>query len=443
MDERSIKKLRRKFMATMLLSFMLVMMTIGGAIYLLNFKSVRREARSITEYIIENDGDFPQLYVGQEALSNATSARSEVGGNADSLSDYVHEFLQVLFGTEDSLRSFPEMWHATRYFAVLFDETGAVEAVKTNHIATVEQEQARAYADIIIDFRNQFGSIGNYYYQIADRASGGKIIVCLDSTTQIRNINRILYSTLTMMTIGMVVAFCLVRFFSYKAIRPEIKAAELQKQFITNASHELKTPLAIIRANTEVEAMLHGKNEWNQSTEKQVDCMTGLIDNLVSITRASEAECRAERTETDIAAVIDNTVKTYLPVVRQEGLTLQNRTHAPIIMRADESRIRQLITIFIDNAIKYCDANGSIEVMAERDRKYVTIQISNTYKNGQNVDYQRFFDRFYRADPSHNPDKGGFGIGLSIAMSLTEQYGGKVQASWKDGVITFTCTLRG
>jgi signal transduction histidine kinase len=279
---------------------------------------------------------------------------------------------------------------------------------------------------------------------VGDLEDGGKIIVFLDFSRQLKIIGRILNIALLLVTSGLVVAAFVVRILSFRLVRPEVRAAEQQKAFITNASHELKTPLAVIRANTEVETMLNGENEWNQSTMRQVDRMTGLIQNLVMIARAEENAKNSERREINVTAITRETVQTFHAVAEQEKLKLENKVRDGLVMKADESQIRQLLTLLIDNAIKYCDKNGSILVSAERRGKMIRLQVSNSYENGKNVDCSRFFDRFYREDTAHTQeDKGGFGIGLSIAESLVRQYKGTIDATWNNGVISFVCQLRG
>jgi signal transduction histidine kinase len=113
-------------------------------------------------------------------------------------------------------------------------------------------------------------------------------------------------------------------------------------------------------------------------------------------------------------------------------------------MIADESQLRQLLTLLIDNSIKYCDKAGTITASAERKGKNIRLQVSNSYEKGKDVDYKRFFERFYREDTSHTQEeKGGYGIGLSIAETLVKQYKGSIDVSWENGEISFVCLLRG
>ena len=191
--------------------------------------------------------------------------------------------------------------------------------------------------------------------------------------------------------------------------------------------------------------MMNGENEWNQSTMRQVDRMSTLIQNLVLIAKGQESEDKEEMIDTDVSEVINSTVETFKTVANTDEKELTSNVSEGIHMTAEGSSIRQLATLLIDNAIKYCDDNGKINVSLSQKGKVTRFEVSNTYAEGKDVDYSKFFERFYRQDESHtgtNNKKGGYGIGLSIAEAIVKRYKGSINASWKDGVITFTCLLK-
>ena len=288
-----------------------------------------------------------------------------------------------------------------------------------------------------------FGRYYDYYFQVADLEDDGKIVVYLDSSDIIDINMRLLYVTIGMIFLGMIFAAVFTIFFSKWAMASEICNMEAQKGFITNASHELKTPLAVIRANTEMIEMLDGESEWTKSILRQAERLTGLIQNLVTIARAEEYESDAISDDCDVTLAVLETVKIFEPVAKNEGKKITQNLTENIRMRAMDSQIRQLTSLLIDNAIKYCDDNGTICVVLNRKGRSTSLEVSNDYLEGEGQDYSRFFERFYRADESHNPEKGGYGIGLSIAESIVKVYKGSIDVSWKNGRISFICILRG
>lgn len=444
MNEQSIKKLKNKFLIISMCSFIAVMVIIGGLIYIGTLTVSRREAHEVTQSIIDNGGELPSVKTvirNDGSDDNGQDSEDDEDITNPTPKENLNDFLKTLFGSGRNILSNKDQWYATRYFSVIFDRQNNVTDIKADRIASVDLQQAKQYALAVSQNTFSFGSIGNYYYQVS-KQKNRTIVVFVDSTNQIRLTNRILYMALILLGFGSIISFLVLRALSYKVIAPEIRNAEQQKQFITNASHELKTPLAVIKANTQVQEMMNGKDEWSESTMHQVDRMTGLIQNLVTIVRAEEKEDAGDRADTDISEAIRDTVKSYAPVAENAGETLNQNIGDGIHMNAVESQIRQLATLLIDNAIKYCDEKGTIDVTVIQKGRGIRLSVSNSYADGKNVDYSKFFERFYRADQSHNVDKGGYGIGLSIAESLVKQYNGSINASWKDGIITFDCILK-
>lgn len=458
MSEEAIRRLRLKFILYAMLSLTLVMFLMAGLIYITNLVVSQNEVRETMQYIIAREGEIQDAETIYEAPKNESQETGEENPQEKKrkfqLLDQsigakpydIGTFLGDIFGSgtgADAGNADPDETYATRFFAVLYAEDGTVESVKANHISSLTPQEAETLGSYAKDHRLiHFGQYGKYYFQLSDLPENRSIVVFLDSTNQIHATSRLLYSAMMLIVFGIAVTFLFVRIFSNKAIAPEIRNAELQKEFITNASHELKTPLAVIRANTEMQEILGGENEWTQSTLRQVDRMNGLIQNLVMITRAQEKE-NEERTAVNVADLIRDTVKSYRPVAQQEGKTLEEELPEMLNMKAVDSEIRQLTTLLLDNAIKYCDENGSIRVTAGQKGKETWLVVSNSYAEGKDVDYSRFFERFYRQNEAHTIDgKGGYGIGLSIAEKLVKKYNGTIRADWKDGVISFACTLR-
>ena len=429
MNAEAIRKLRMNFISLSMLSFILVMLFTGGLINVANNMRIRQDMSEMLDYII----------AGQGELSDPEKAESP----GASLTAEEHEEPIVFSFLENA----PEFQYSTRFFAVLFDNSGRVTDVKVSHIHSVDRKGAIDAAIKVLRGRSAFGTFGEaFYYKKADLSAGGQIVVMIDASTLI-NMNRsIIHSTVRICAAGLVLTFLAVLALSGTIVRPEIENARRQKMFITNASHELKTPLAVIRANTELEELMNGETEWTRSTLRQVDRLNGLIQNLVMIARAQETEDPDMRGDIDASAVIIESVKPYESLALQEKKTLTFDVVPDLHMNADESRIRQLAAILVDNAFKYCDDKGCVQITFSRTRigRQLRLTVSNSYAAGKDVDYSRFFERFYREDSAHTTDsgnRGGYGIGLSIAESICTQYKGSIRVSWKDGVITFTCLL--
>ena len=456
MTEHEIKRIQNRFIMTSTLTLFCVMLIMGGFIYLFGTITIRNEAQQIMRYIVENDGDLPKPDTIQDNEEESHDSDSDEEDTDDpSFTETMEWSLQSIFGVGDFFGETPDSYYTTRYFAVLFDESETVSLIKTSHIAYIEEEQAEEYARIALDRPFHFGNFGRYYYYCADRESGGTIVVYLDRTEQLSLMRRVLISVLSILGLGTFMSFFIMRLLSKGFVRTEVENVEKQKQFITNASHELKTPLAVIKANTEMQEMMDGESEWSQSTLRQVDRMTGLIGNLVQIARAQEMT-DGELAPTDIAAAVSETADSFAPVAASDGKKLEKEIPDSLVIKSSDSSMRQLTSLLVDNAIKYCDDGGTIKVELTRSRRGAVLTVSNDYAEGANVDYTRFFERFYRQDEAHTisagtvtgssegssgerTGKSGYGIGLSIAESLVKSMMGSIDVSWNKGRILFTC----
>ncbi len=434
MSEASIRRLQRRFILISMTSLAVVIFIISGLMNIGNLMSSRTAIENLMTEICDSRGVLPELEEKRE--------ESEERDAESRYTDTLHYDLLSIFGLEREVDVLsPGYRDSTRFFAVLFNEDGSLEEIKTGRISSIDEDAAIELAKLAKDRGTRFGRSGAFYYKYAKYDDGSSIVVYMDCTAEVRAYLRVLYISLIIGFSSLLLAFPLVCYFSNRAVRPEIRNAERQRQFITNASHELKTPLSVIRANTELLELMNGENEWTASTLRQVDHMNDLVKNLVLLSRSEETVDRSAMTETDVTKVLGETAETFRPVAIQAGKTLSVDIQDGIHMVTDRDTIAQLASLLIDNAIKYCDDGGTVSVSAAQKGRGLRLVVSNSYAGGKGQDYHRFFDRFYRADQSHSDQKKGYGIGLSIVQNIVQMYRGSINASWKDGVISFTCVI--
>lgn len=411
MNNRTIERIKKRFIGIAMLAIFLAMVFIGGAIILASFFVSRSAIRRDLDQLVINeaylkDSEMSEYYVDSPDFTDIFNSR--VGAQFD-------------------------------FWLVRYDDQGEFLSIDGRYPGN----SYNFFIDMSNDIKDGpfgYGRQGRIWYEYADTPDGS-VIAFIDTTSEIYSINRLIFITLIVCIAGLAVTFILVTHFADYAVASEAENMAKQKDFITNASHELKTPLAVIRANTEMSQMINGEDEWSASTMKQIDHMNGLIANLVMISKAQELEDTTEMSEIDASEIVNNTVTTFEPVAIQSGITLENKVTSGVTITADASKIMQLTTILLDNAIKYCDSEGTVRVELVSQRRGLRLTVSNSYKDGANVDFNKFFERFYREDKSHNIDKGGYGIGLSIAENICRQYSGDIRAAWKNGEISFICTL--
>ena len=417
MNTKEIQRLRRKFIVIAMLSFFLVMVFIGVVINVSTHMVTINSIKSTLRDISMNQGirmDVEDSFYWDDN-----------GPFSPSITDV-----------------FSPSYRHNHFFYMRYNAKDNTCSVSSNATNNAEIELVNSYADKLLEDEDTFGHYGVYYFLKEYDYDGNIILTLLDCTSEVESKLRILSATVVTISLALLITLILVRIFSNKLIQPEIENSERQRQFITNASHELKTPLAVIRANTELLEVTGGENEWTKSTLNQVDHLNGLIQNLVMISRAEEKEDTSQLISINASEAVEQTIKPYEAVATKSGMQLSLEIDKDVMVLADESKLRQLATILIDNAIKYCDEGGKVSVVLNQVKKNrIKLVVSNSYASGKDVDFNLFFDRFYREDKSHNIDKGGYGIGLSIAESICRQYGGNIKASWKDGVISFICQI--
>ena len=240
-----------------------------------------------------------------------------------------------------------------------------------------------------------------------------------------------LFTSIFVSAFGVAAVFALIVGLSKKAIEPVSASYEKQKQFITDAGHEMKTPLTIIDADTSILEMEYGDNEWLQDIQMQTKKMARLTNDLIYLSRMEESQ-KLQMIDFPFSDVVLEVAQSFqnLAVVQNKKFTMD--VEPMLNFYGDENAIRQLISILLDNAVKYSGENGEIRLSAEKKGRNINITVFNTadYMKKENTEY--LFDRFYRTDASRNSQTGGYGIGLSIAKAVTQAHNGRITASTED-----------
>lgn len=407
-----IKKLRIKLIAVSMISLFTVLFVIAGTINLTNYIGVIRDADSILSILAENNGVFP---------------KTEVPPGSKEL-------------PEHGFRS-PEVPYESRYFSVLLDSSGSVISVDTGKIAAVDTSEAMEYAQKAMSKSKDNGFIGNYRYikQISENETR---VIFLDCYRGISTFRSFLLTSIGVSFFGMLAVFILMILLSEKIVKPISDSYEKQKQFITDAGHEIKTPLTIIDADAEILEMDYGENEWLKDIQTQVKRLTSLTEDLTFLSRMEEGANPAEMIDFPLSDVVSETVQSFQAPARTQNKNFSADIEPMLSFCGNEKAIRQLVSILLDNALKYSPAGGDISINLQKQNKSISLKVYNTAQNIDTENLGRLFDRFYRSDKSRNSETGGYGIGLSVAKAIVSSHKGKITASSKDGnSLTITVTL--
>lgn len=266
--------------------------------------------------------------------------------------------------------------------------------------------------------------------------------IFLDCEQELSTFHNFLIASIAISAGGFLLVFLLVLFFSKRAIRPVAESYSKQKRFITDASHEIKTPLTIIDANTEIIEMMGGENEWTQSIRNQIRRLTELTNKMVFLTRMDEENQKFTMLDFSLSDVVHETVEPFQAVAKTKNFQLDIKVEPNISYHGDEGTIRQLVSLLVDNAVKYCSGQGEIRVELRNVGRNRILTVWNTVDGIEKGSHDELFDRFYRRDASRSQKTAGYGIGLSVALAIVQAHKGRITAKSEDGSsICFTVTL--
>jgi len=342
----------------------------------------------------------------------------------------------------------PDIIVQYRYFSAYVDSTNKVITMNTEHIANLSETDVIFYIRKILSGKNRYGNFTTtdgqkFAYKLSLHEDESKLIVVLDTTSYIEDRADLIDTSVFIFFSNLVFFIIIFVIFSGKVMMPFMENYRNQKAFITNAGHELKTPLAIISANNELCEMIGGENEWTKSTKEQVERMTDLINRLVVLARFEEkSEEKSDVSEKNInfSDIVTKSANSFKSMAIKGGKNFESNIQKNLCISGDDGAIYELVNILIDNANKYCDDGGTVGVGLLQHGitfKKAKLVVYNTYKSGKGVDYSRFFERFYREDKSHNSNVSGYGVGLSIAGNIVKRHKGKIHISYKNDTIYF------
>ena len=409
-----IRDLRKKFILVAMLSTMLVLTAIMGVVNFSNYREMLDRADEMTALLEQNDGKFPEEPSWHEQDDTETPPAKPENDEKD----------KSRFSVETPFE--------TRYFTVTVDENGEVTDCDLDRIAAVDEETAEEYTQTAQQKNKTTGFQGIYRYRVTETEDGAKYVF-LDCRREIWNFRTVLVTTISVSLLGLAAVFVLVVIFSRMVFRPVEESIQKQKRFITDASHELKTPLTIIDANIEVMEMESGESQWTKSTRKQIQRLSGLVQQLVTLSRLDEEKGLEEKCEFNLSEAVSECVQPYesLAQTREKNLTLN--IEEDITYTGDERSIRQLAGILMDNAVKYSSENGNITLTLKKKGKKIFLEVYNDADDLPQGKLDVLFERFYRLDSSRNSGTGGSGIGLSMAKAIVQAHKGKITAENKNG----------
>lgn len=407
-----IGSLRRKFISISMISIFIVFSCIFISLMVFTKIQTNRSVDMLVDTISSNDGVFPKFDPSKQRMPVQMP-----------YSDVITEETQF----------------STRFFSVWLDDEKQIVNTNMDSVSTITEQDVEDYTDKVLKRGKERGWIGDYRYRIMD-TEDGTTVVFVNGNTYNNTSNRLLFTALLVLLGSASLILILTIVVSKRAVRPVAESYEKQRQFITDANHELKTPLTLILSNLDIVESELGKNEWLDDIRSEGERMGLLINQLVTLSRMDESTDSVMREEFNLSSAVADTVSEFESLAEERGHTLTSSISPSVYYYGDESLIRRLTAILLDNAIKYCDAGGNIQ-LSLTCRRHQVLTVENTYQDVDKLELNRLFDRFYRADKART-FSGSFGIGLSIAQSIVKSHKGNIVAYRKCGIIGFRVELK-
>ena len=284
------------------------------------------------------------------------------------------------------------------------------------------------------------GYIGNYIYKVRKIGMNGKEVTLIESETTIKELKITIMISIIIGALGIIIIFVIAKKISTIIVQPVENTFEKQKQFISDASHELKTPLAVIEANADVLQDKVGENKWITYIQNEVQSMNKLVNDLLVLARM-ENKNTSNNQKFNISKEVEMSVSVFESMIYEKKITLETNINEGIDFNGDKEDIKHIISILIDNAIKHTEENGKIIVNTVKEKNNIKIEVKNQGKSIPEEERQKIFERFYRVDKARSRSEKRYGLGLSIAKGIVEKYNGTISVSCKDGFTSFIVRL--
>ncbi len=421
-----IRRLRNRFIRITTLSVAAVMLLLTVILNVANYISTDGDLRGTLTLISENQGTIPvsdSADVPEPSDSDGPPPAPPTG----------------MPGGRDG-RFTPETPFSTRYFVLRYADDGTLALADLTKIASVTEDDTAAYLAAALENGEGYGRCGSFRFLVVKTGENQNMAIFLDSYQQFRAMRTVLVWSLAADAGCTLLVLLLVVLLSRRAIDPVVRSAQRQKQFITDASHELKTPITVIATSLKVLEMEVGQQKWIDKAQAQTEKLTELVNSLVTLSRMDEEESPLKMAPFPISDAVTETAESFREHALSQGHGLALAIQPGLTYRGDEYAVRQLVSILLDNAVKYAAPGSPITLALEKSRRGVVLRSGNRCTEPGGIDTEKLFDRFYQADPSRG--SGGFGVGLSIARSIAEGHHGTIRAELEGEDIRFTAELK-
>ena len=421
-----IKQLRKRFIFIAMSSFFIVVFLIVGLTSLSYHVLVQKEIEENLSVIIENLDEIEH--------AEAHVYKTDIEGDTE----------KPIYQNRDNegKDEIDEILNGVRFFTVTINAEGEMVAANTHNTRTVDEKKAEK---IVSGLYREHKTEGYYKYRKYRAVNRGEntIYVFVNAKGQLKTCQTLIKNNIFSALVELLILIFPVWLFSGYVVKPVKESYEKQKTFITNAGHEIKTPLTIIDANTDVIELTTGESEWTRSTRNQIKRLSKLTEQLIMLAKLEEFEKLSQTDKVILSDMVTEVCEQFETVAGKHNKQLKADIDPALMIQADADMLERMFSILLDNAVKYADDGTMIFVSLKKTGKNIVFEIENHAAGMKKGKHDELFERFYRADSSRNSATGGYGIGLSAAKTIAELHKGRITAhSVYDGIIKFQIFLK-
>ena len=410
-----IKQLQKKFVFMSMLAISILLVVVLGGINIFNTVSANKQTDKLLSTLAQVEN------------SAITMMLPEVRSSWD--------FFSIVVTQDDTLGAI--------YFVVRDDSFGRIRSIDTSHISSVSVEEAQYYTRLVQLENENSGKIGRFkYLAMPTVGSFGKTYIFLDVRNQMSDVWQVAGLSVLVGILWWSAMLLFVILLSKRAIRPIASNIEKQKHFVTDAGHEIKTPLVIIMANMDAMELRYGENKYSKNIRNQTYRLKDLTKELLSLAKMEESAIKPVKEWFSFTDLLNESIGQFSEGMREKNITLNSEICPDLNLKSDRRQMEKLISILLDNATKYTSVQGEIGIFLSKAGKYAVLTVANTADDLQKLQPDKLFDRFYCGDDARTRENGGYGIGLSAALAIVESVKGFISAQIeKNERIIFTVKL--
>ncbi len=401
---------RRRLITVAMMAFAILLLIIVSALFIFSYVQTDRTAASTVELLLNN--------------------RDSIG----------RRFEDPAFPDLPE-PSFMQRTVPSAYYDITAEKDGTVLSCELRGFPDDTEDDIQAYVVQLVSGGKSAGRLDNFRYGVRETGDGSLHIVLMDITIQLQMLYSMLRNALIIGAAMLILLLVILLPVTSRAAARLARNTETQKQFITDAGHELKTPVAVMRSNLDVMELLQGKSKWSGNIRYQVDRLEALVKQLLLMARADEKQAAGKTEPTDFSKELETELGIYDETALQKNIKLKPHITEGLKVNGDQECVRQLIHALIDNALQYTQQGGDVRVKLEREKRQLCLEITNSVDALPQTEPERLLDRFTRGDTARARKNGGTGIGLSTVKSIAEMYKGSVSVAYPDDK-SFRVTVR-